>query len=50
MIIDVTDLIKGWKGEVIGNEVDIHSSGIFRNYYERRWNMANMLEVENDLA
>jgi len=32
MMMDVMDLIEGWRGEVIGIEVDIHSSRFYRSY------------------
>jgi len=43
--MDVMNLIEGWRERVVGNEVDIHSSGFYRSYYGRKWNMVNMLEV-----
>jgi len=50
MRMDVMDLIEGWRGEVGDNEVDIYSNRFYLTFEERRWNMANILEVENDLA
>jgi len=32
MRMDVIDLIEGRRGEVVGNEVDIHCSRFYRSY------------------
>jgi len=44
------DLIDSWRGEVVDNYVDSHSSRFYHRLLGEKVEYANMLEVENDLA